>query len=88
MKETLDPEIAQVLFIGNKIDKLGVTVNSKTYISGSCEKLKKFDEQLEKLKESEKETEHSQWIDWTYIAANDKKSVQKAIERLIKKYAI
>ena len=88
VKENLDPEISKVLFVGNKIDKLGVNVDSKLYKSGSNPKFQEFDKRLQELKESEKGTEFEGWIDWTYTVATDPLPVQKTVKRLLKKYEI
>ena len=86
LKENLDPSCAHVLFVGNKIDELNVSVNSKNYESGSQKEFKEFDERLAKLKDSEKGTEFEHWIDWTYTEANNLTKVQLTVKRLLKNY--
>ena len=89
IKETLNPEIAKVLFVGNKLDLVGVNdVSPKKYRSGVHSQLEQFDERLHRLKDEERGTEYEGWFDWTFCSATDPGQVQEVVRRLIKRYSI
>ena len=87
IKETLDPEHSKLMFVGNKIDLLGIDLNPKTY-KPSEPKLENMDKKIQELIHQEKAKGLEDWIDWTYTSAKSKQKVQDTVKRIVKHFTI
>lgn len=87
IKETLNPDSSKILFVGSKIDLLGIDLDPKSP-DFPQEELQKFQNNFQKFKDEESDLGYGNWVDLTYVSSLNSNNVQKVVERLLKHFSI
>ena len=88
VEEILDINNSKVLFVGTKIDKKEIYINSKTYKPFTNKELEVFDKKLNDLVKENNKYKEAQWIDWTYVNCIDSKGVTDTVKRILKHFTV